>query len=427
MRDQAFKTALFGINPINGLSAKPDVFLGEEFISAAGLTNFVAIMNAAPNSPGDYVGCTFVDGPDTDSVCIYRSSKLVPIGAPVVVSVGGASPNHPRNIMRYDFKISGYNSSGGMISFYPSHMKAGTATGDEPRRQLEAQQIRADAQALGHAFVLGGDLNVQNSNDLGFSTLVASTTNNAGQFFDPIKTPGTWNNNSGLVYVLTQDPAPGQAGIDDRFDFILFSNDCKDGNGIEYIGNPNVAYSTMTWNDPNHSYRCWGNDGSIFNSSIRISGNAMVGTTIAQAIADTLLNASGSYDSGHLAVLCDVRVPAKIGAPSTLSFGSVRLNRPAVRNLTVSHLGDVSKWTTLGLDNLRFSMVASGAFSVAGGQQTITPGGQLIFPVTMNTSSIGVKFGTLTITSNDPDIPVKVINLDGNVMGQTGIGGVPIP
>ena len=57
----------------------------------------------------------------------------------------------------------------------------------------------------------------------------------------------------------------------------------------DYVGNPAIPYSTTTWDDPNHSYRSWGNDGTSFNVSLTIAGNQMVGETIAQALVDSAL------------------------------------------------------------------------------------------------------------------------------------------
>ena len=411
-RDAAFQTALFG--SFQGRSASPDIFVGEEFISASALTNFVNKMNQAPGSPGDYVAAPFIDGPDTDTVFIYRPSKVTLIGNPVVVAVGGGNPINPRNIMRYDVQIVGYSSLGASISIYGSHMKAGTSTNpsDEARRLYEAQKIRTNAETLSRPFMVCGDLNCRDSGDQGIAWLLASQTDNSGRLFDPIKTPGTWYSNSSMKFVHTQDPVIGQAGMDDRFDFILLSAALIDGDGLDYIGNPNIAYSTTTWNDPNHSYRCWGNDGTSYNQSIKITGNTMVGSAIAQSLTD---DAGGQ--SGHLPVLLDMRVPPKIGAPPTLAFGSTKLFRPKTVMLTVSHDGDLAKWTSNGLAPLKFTMAASAGFSVVGTQQTISPGSSLSFPVTMSAQSSGLKTGAITITTNDPDHPVKTVTLSGAVFG----------
>ena len=100
-----FQTAIYG--EFESRSMAPDILIGQEFLSASGVTNFLNILNTAPGSPGDWAAADFVNGPDTDSAFFYRTSKvelatdLSPNGV-TVVAVGGTDPNHPRNIMRYD-------------------------------------------------------------------------------------------------------------------------------------------------------------------------------------------------------------------------------------------------------------------------------------------------------------------------------------
>jgi hypothetical protein len=306
-RVSEFQTAIYG--SFQGRSMSPDVIVGQEFLSVTGVSNFVSLLNSAPGSPGDWAAAPFVNGPDTDNAFFYRTSKvalateLSATGMTIAAS-GGAAPNHPRDVNRYDIRLVNDSSDSFRMALYSSHMKASTGGTNQARRLLEAQRIRDDAQSLpaGWHFILGGDFNIQNSTEGAYVELVGTQANNNGRFFDPIKTPGNWNNSSTYRIVHTQDPA-GAGGMDDRFDQLLISGGLVDGIGPDYIGNPNVAYSTSTWNDPNHSYRCWGNDGTTFNASLKIVGNTMVGPTIAQALVDSALN------GGHLPVLLDLRVP----------------------------------------------------------------------------------------------------------------------
>ena len=133
----------------------------------------------------------------------------------------------------------------------------------------------------------GGDYNVRSSSEAFYQKLTKTTS--AGQLFDPINssytgTGGniTWYNTSTYRFLHTQDPY-GAGGMDDRDDFILTGSSLRDGQGLEYIGSKTAAYSTTTWDDTNHSYRVWGNDGTSFNSTLTVTNNAMVGDTIAPA------------------------------------------------------------------------------------------------------------------------------------------------
>ena len=274
-RTADIQTAVYGVH--EGRSLTPDIIICQEFLTAPAVTALASILNSAPGSPGDWAGAPFVDGPDTDSALVYRTSKVTLLGV-TVVATGGTAPNHPRNIMRYDVQLAGYTSPATVLACYSTHMKSGTGGGDYPRRLLEAQRIRDDAEALeaGWQFLVGGDLNIQSSSEAAYQELVGSQANNAGRFFDPINTPGSWNNNGAFRFVHTQDPI-GPGGMDDRYDQLLLCDGLVDGDGFDYIGDPASPYSTTTWDDPNHSYRAWGNDGTSFNTTLTITGNQMVG------------------------------------------------------------------------------------------------------------------------------------------------------
>jgi hypothetical protein len=310
-RVSEFQTAIFDV--YQDRSMQPDVFIGQEFLSQAGVDAFLAMLNSAPQSPGDWQAARWVDGPDTDSAFFYRGTRVqmateLSVDGVTVVATGGTAPNHPRNIMRYDIRVDDGSANGARLAIYASHMKAGTSSTDQQRRLLEAQRIRDDAEALpaDWRFLLGGDFNIQSSTQAAYIELVGSQANDDGRFFDPIDTPGSWNNNSAFRFVHSQDPA-GAGGMDDRHDQILLSAGLVDGAGIDYVGDPAIPYSTTTWNDPNHSYRSWGNDGTSFNTSLTIAGNQMVGTTIAQALV------TAANGAGHLPVFLDLRVPPCLG------------------------------------------------------------------------------------------------------------------
>lgn len=410
-----FQTILFG--EFQSRSARPDIVIGQEFLSQAAVTNFLAILNTAPGSPGDFAAAPFVDGPDTDSAFFYRTSKVT-FQQAVVVAVGGNSPNHPRNVMRYDVRLAGYTGLGASLSVYSSHMKANATADDQARRLLEARRIRENAETLGgRPFLLGADLNIQNSNQAAYIELVGSQSNNAGRFFDPIATPGDWNNNPTFRYVLTQDPA---TQMDDRLDQILLSAGLVDGQGFDYIGNPSIPYSTTTWNDPNHSYRAWGNDGGSYDAPLRVTGNTMVGPVIAQALIDSALS------NGHLPVFLDLRVPAKVDSPTTINFGVVTQGSKAGRRLRVTNSADIAKWTAGGIASLVYTLTSTAGASVPGGQFQAAAGVSNEHVVLLDTSTPGFKSATVTIGSNAPDQPSRQVAVTGFVIGRTNGGGAVI-
>lgn len=407
-----------------GRSMAPDAFLLQEFTSQSAVDQFVAALNSAPGSPGDWAAAPFVNGPDTDSAFAYRASK-VQLLATVVVAEGGVAPNHPRHIMRYDVRPVGYDSPDATIACYSTHMKSGTASTDLQRRLLEAQRIRADAAALpeGWSFMVGGDFNIQTSSQAAYQELIGAHSAGMGRFFDPISTPGSWNNNGAFRFVHTQDPV-GAGGMDDRHDQILLSSSLIEPRGLAYIGTISqttglpVAYSTTTWNDPNHSYRSWGNDGTTFDQALAVAGNTMVGPVIAQALKDICAGA------GHLPVFLDLRVPAEIDATEAIDFGVVEQFASASAILHVANAGDVALWTGGGVSDLHYSIESPAGFSAPEGPFVEPPGGGAnAHTVTMDTSKPGHIAGAMLVYSDAPDEPVRVVMLSGFVKAPVSCPG----
>ncbi len=411
-------TSVYGL--YQGRSMSPDVMAIQEVSSASALSQLVGILNTAPGSPGDWAAAPFIDGPDSESVLVYRTSKAQLI-ATVVVALGSSDgENQPRNTYRYDIRPVGYNAPAATVGIYNVHLKAGSASSDNARRLIETTRIRDNAAGIntngpntalpaGYAFMIAGDFNVQSSGQSAYQQLVGELSMPSSRFFDPINTPGSWNNNSAFRFVHTQDPV-GSGGMDDRHDQILVSGSLIDGNGFDYIGNASIAYSTSTWNDPNHSYRVWGNDGTSFDQELRTTGNTMVGPAIAQSLKTMAEN------GGHLPVFIDMRVPAKIQATQTIDFGDVTQGAFAFQSLTVTHAGNTALWTAQGLDTLRYSFGAIGDVQISTSPSTLAPGASFPHFVILNTDTVGPKSAVITITTNDPDRPTVDVTVTGRVV-----------
>lgn len=312
------QTAVFG--SFNGLSMSPDVIIAQE-IWQQGEATFLNDLNTNPFNTGAHDWAAFFNpahmGNDSfatnDLVLYYRTSRVTPKGNPVLVDTGSSSSSTaPRDTYRFDLKINGDAMGNQVLAVYGNHMKAGSDATSQARRQVTANAIRSNANSLGanYSFLFGSDTNIQSSTEQAYQTMVGSTSNNRGRFFDPIDSPGTWNNNAAFKYIHTQDPT-GPGGMDDRFDQLLVSNDLTNSaNSLHYVGRTNSPYSTTTWNDPNHSYRCWGNDGTSFNNSLTVTGNSMVGSTIAQALKNC-----ATPDGGHLPVFMDLEYATALNPP----------------------------------------------------------------------------------------------------------------
>ena len=356
------RNALFGT--FQGRSMNPDLIIVQEFKSQTAVTKFLQALNTDPLNPTEWKAAPFIDGPDTDSEFFYRDAKFTFLGV-TTAAQGSTTANattQPRNTYRYDVQLKGFPNNPPVLACYAVHMKASSDTESQARRLVEATRIRTNAQALPASwyFLMAGDTNIQSGTQDAYQKLVQSEANNAGRFFDPISPFGTpsvnWNNNSSYKFIHTQDPSGNPAtygGMDDRFDMILLSMNMYSGTGLRYKGNPAVKFSTTTWNDPNHSTRAWGNDGTSFNAKLTTTGNTMVGPDIAQS----LINASGL--TGHLPVFLDLLTPT----PQTADVSG---------RITLEQVADQSKPLTF-----LFTPTSGTAFSrsvtpAANGDYTIT-------------------------------------------------------
>lgn len=319
-RDAAIANSVYG--SFQGRSFRPDVLFAQEVQSASAATALRTILNNAAGSPGDWqvsFGSLTGTGSTSDTAMFYRTSKVNTVSANLVAASAGTSGN-PRDIWRFDFSITGNAAGSEKFGVYNSHMKSGSSTDEQARRQVEALAIRNNSNALSSNYQIMsvGDFNVQSSSQDAYQTLVGSTANNTGRFFDPIGTPGSWNGNNAYRFVHTQDPT-GSGGMDDRHDQLLMGGKLGDGIGTEYVGAFGTTYSTTTWNDPNHSYRAWGNDGTSFNAALTVTGNTMVGDSIAQSLKDVAVG------GGHLPVFADISFEAVPEPGTILVLGSIAL------------------------------------------------------------------------------------------------------
>lgn len=442
-RTADFRTCFYGVNPANALSMRPDIIIVQEMLQGsfppagtqatgqANVNGFLSMLNGAPGSPGDWVAATYVlNGGDTGNALFYRTPRIQLIAtATQNASTGGSGP--PRDTQRWRVRLVGYSAPIGNVAapaeiyIYGNHMKAGSTTDDQNRRQVEALRLRTgtfgtDSLPAGSNFIFAGDFNIQSSNQTAYQTMTTTGSNSSGRLFDPINSPGAWNSNpTAYRYILTQEQT---SNMDDRLDFILVSSSFRSGQGLGYLpaivgGDIFSAYSTTTWNDPNHSYRSWGNDGSRVNLSIATTTNAMVG----QAIAQALINSAAG--NGHLPVFMDVRIPSRMGAtPATIDFGTVSQGASATFSLQISNTTDTVLWNTSGrsdaIDPLTYSFTPSSGFGAPVGTFNLAPGAPAAsHTISLDTSTSGIKSGTLTITSDDGNGQTRVISLVGTVIG----------
>ena len=182
-----------------------------------------------------------------------------------------------------------------------AHLKSSSGTTNENKRLVMAQNTMDYLNTLKDKdnYLMMGDFNVYSSSEPAYQEFINYENPNL-RFIDPVNREGSWNNNSSFSDLHTQSTHADEngcasyGGMDDRFDFILISNDIKEGSkNIKYISD---------------SYRAVGQDGNHFNKSII---DSPTNTTVPADVLNALY-----HNSDHLPVTLKLLVDISQGINS---------------------------------------------------------------------------------------------------------------
>jgi exonuclease III len=191
----------------------------------------------------------------------YNSEKLGLAGHTIAQS-------YVRDVDVYKLYFKSNNlNQGDTVFLYcvVAHLKAGSTTGDADERTTMATNTMTYLKKLGalNNYLLMGDFNVYHSSEQAFQEFTVNYSMTAAPslvFYDPIDEVGDWHNNAIYAAYHTQSTHTSSSGcastggMDDRFDFVLISNEIKDDlNRIKYIPG---------------TYHAVGQDGQHFNQSL---------------------------------------------------------------------------------------------------------------------------------------------------------------
>ena len=150
-----------------------------------------------------------------------------------------------RDFNRYTLKLNTVNQVANPIRLevFVGHLKAGNSEEDEIKRFLMVEQLTSYLSNIdANSYVLvAGDMNLYTSNDIAFNKLTDPTEHIP--LVDPINRLGDWHNNSSFIDVLTQSTRTqsglggASGGFDDRFDFILTSENMLTNTDLYYLPN----------------------------------------------------------------------------------------------------------------------------------------------------------------------------------------------
>ncbi len=248
----------------------------------------------------------------------YNTSKLILEESRVITA-------DTRDINQYTFKINTENSDTSpiLLEVFVTHLKASTGYSNRQRRLNSIQSFVGYTNFIDSEshVLLAGDFNFYTSNEEGYQYLIDDR--NPIVMIDPINRPTPpfpddgvdyydnynstyfWNNstfadvhsqstrtsNNGLI-----DDSGSTGGLDDRFDFIMMSENFNTSSDLFYVEN---------------SYQTIGNNGNCYNSSINNSNCTGV---FSQNLREALLEFSD-----HLPIVMEIETPENTLATNSFS------------------------------------------------------------------------------------------------------------
>jgi exonuclease III len=211
------------------------------------------------------------DQNDLQNLIYYDSSKFVLESQTIVTSIF-------RDFNHYKMKINSVESSTNpvFIDFIVCHLKASSGSENQALRFQMVEDLVAYLNTLpsDSNVVLAGDLNVYTDSEPAFQELIDTENNNNIDFIDPADRIGSWHTNSNFIDVMTQSTRTqtgfggSTGGFDDRFDFILTSENMQTNPEIKYIEDSYTVYgnnaNVQCYNQAINSTDCAGTDYSFF-------------------------------------------------------------------------------------------------------------------------------------------------------------------
>ena len=190
-----------------------------------------------------------------------------------------------RDFNHYVFKLNTVNQNTNPIimNVIVAHLKASSGTDNAALRFQMAQDLTTylDTFPSSEYVLFGGDFNFYTFSENGFQEFL--DTDNNITFIDPANRIGSWHNNSNYVDVFTQSTRTttslggAAGGFDDRFDFILTSENMNN--------NPELQFE-------NGSYKVFGNNANANCYNNAINSTNCAGTDYSFTIRNALHNFS---------------------------------------------------------------------------------------------------------------------------------------
>lgn len=293
---------------------EPDIFMIAELETEVGGQE---ILDESLNFDGNYFAAApFVENTSNDwndeplqQLLFYRTNTFNLVETAIVQT-------YLRDINMYKLQLISEDPDTEEVFFYIfiAHLKASDGAANEQDRldmildftdYLENLPVDANV-------IFAGDFNFYSANEPAYAEVLNFTGDNNITFVDPIDQYGNWHNNSSYSGIHTQSTRLSNSGfenygagggLDDRFDFILISENLTDENApVHYIDG---------------SYKAFGNNGNCFNSNINDSD--CVGAYSA-TLREALYNMSD-----HLPVVMEIQTSQNLDVPKSIVSVEIEL------------------------------------------------------------------------------------------------------
>lgn len=217
------------------------------------------------NTSDDTIG----DQNDLQNLIYYDPEKFILHSQDIITTLY-------RDFNRYTLKLNTTNQTTDpvFLDVFVCHLKASSGVENETLRKEMVDDLIAYLNNPANGFnqssyvMLAGDFNVYTSSEPAFQELISST--NTITFSDPANRIGAWHNNVSYVDVFTQSTRTTTAlggssgGFDDRFDFILTSDNMLSDAILSYVPNSYKVFGNNNnpdcYNSAINSFDCSGTE-----------------------------------------------------------------------------------------------------------------------------------------------------------------------
>lgn len=268
-----------------------------------------------------------------------------------------------------------------------AHLKSsGGANNENKRRDMVYNAMNyLDSYGDNNNYLFMGDFNVYSSSEPAYQLLI-NYTNPEINFYDPIETPGDWHNNYSYRFIHTQSTHKTQngcasySGMDDRFDFILLSNNIMQGlMDVEYIEG---SYTTI------------GQDGLHFDKAINGDPENL------SAPANVIEALFGNSDHLPISLMLKVNKTLGVDGHAHSVFSEITFKNPVSETLELRVQSKTNTYVSIELMDIMGKVVFSDKRKVFAGQNR--------FNYNVSRLTAGIYFVVFT-DGNNSSIVKKIV------------------